>query len=139
MDTGIVLSVLYKTLRKKEPLRIPFAVRDKIRTRDLLVRSQTLYPAELHVHIYVVYLTTKKILNHPILFVNRISKISKPSEMSRINASNIRFLNLLRSIRQKCRKTQNPRFHLRTQAPGKSAWQPLRGDRPPHRRSRWKG
>ena len=25
-------------------------VRDKIRTRDLLVRSQTLYPAELHVH-----------------------------------------------------------------------------------------
>ena len=24
-------------------------VRDKIRTRDLLVRSQTLYPAELHV------------------------------------------------------------------------------------------
>ena len=27
-----------------------FHVRDKIRTRDLLVRSQTLYPAELHVH-----------------------------------------------------------------------------------------
>ena len=25
-------------------------VRDKIRTRDLLIRSQTLYPAELHVH-----------------------------------------------------------------------------------------
>ena len=28
-------------------------VRDKIRTRDLLVRSQTLYPAELHVHLQV--------------------------------------------------------------------------------------
>ena len=27
-----------------------FYVRDKIRTLDLLVRSQTLYPAELHVH-----------------------------------------------------------------------------------------
>ena len=27
-----------------------FHARDKIRTRDLLVRSQTLYPAELHVH-----------------------------------------------------------------------------------------
>ena len=26
-------------------------VRDKIRTRDLLIRSQTLYPAELHVHL----------------------------------------------------------------------------------------
>ena len=25
-------------------------VSDKIRTRDLLVRSQTLYPAELHLH-----------------------------------------------------------------------------------------
>lgn len=28
-------------------------VRDKIRTRDLLVRSQTLYPAELHVHYMI--------------------------------------------------------------------------------------
>ena len=27
-------------------------VSDKIRTRDLLVRSQTLYPAELHTHSY---------------------------------------------------------------------------------------
>ena len=27
-----------------------FDVSDKIRTRDLLVRSQTLYPAELHLH-----------------------------------------------------------------------------------------
>ena len=28
-------------------------VRDRIRTHDLLVRSQTLYPAELHVHSQV--------------------------------------------------------------------------------------
>ena len=28
-------------------------VRDRIRTHDLLVRSQTLYPAELHVHLQV--------------------------------------------------------------------------------------
>ena len=35
-------------------------VRDKIRTRDLLVRSQTLYPAELHTHICLS--TTNKIL-----------------------------------------------------------------------------
>ena len=27
-----------------------YDVSDKIRTRDLLVRSQTLYPAELHLH-----------------------------------------------------------------------------------------
>ena len=31
-----------------------FHVRDKIRTRDLLVRSQTLYPAELHVQLFAV-------------------------------------------------------------------------------------
>ena len=30
-------------------------VRDKIRTRDLLVRSQTLYPAELHVHFVLLF------------------------------------------------------------------------------------
>ena len=33
-------------------------VRDRIRTRDLLVRSQTLYPAELRTH----FVTTKCIL-----------------------------------------------------------------------------
>ena len=41
----------YKT--KKEPQTIWFAVKyvsDMIRTRDLLIRSQTLYPAELHSH-----------------------------------------------------------------------------------------
>ena len=31
-------------------LRAFHSVCDKIRTRDLLVRSQTLYPAELHIH-----------------------------------------------------------------------------------------
>ena len=30
-----------------------YDVRDRIRTHDLLVRSQTLYPAELHVHLQV--------------------------------------------------------------------------------------
>ena len=30
-----------------------YDVRDRIRTHDLLVRSQTLYPAELHVHSQV--------------------------------------------------------------------------------------
>ena len=37
-----------RTNRKKGFSR----VRDKIRTRDLLVRSQTLYPAELRTHIF---------------------------------------------------------------------------------------
>ncbi len=32
------------------------SVCDKIRTRDLLVRSQTLYPAELHIHIAAKHL-----------------------------------------------------------------------------------
>lgn len=30
-----------------------YDVRDRIRTHDLLVRSQSLYPAELHVHSQV--------------------------------------------------------------------------------------
>lgn len=29
------------------------SVHDMIRTRDLLIRSQTLYPAELHAHICI--------------------------------------------------------------------------------------
>ena len=40
-------------------------VREKIRTPDLLIRSQTLYPAELIAHFVVcsvVSLTTKKII-----------------------------------------------------------------------------
>ena len=39
--------------RAQKKLRLTtklFDVSDKIRTRDLLVRSQTLYPAELHLH-----------------------------------------------------------------------------------------
>ncbi len=34
------------------------SVCDKIRTRDLLVRSQTLYPAELHIHLTRHFITT---------------------------------------------------------------------------------
>ena len=37
-------------------------VRDKIRTRDLLVRSQTLYPAELHVHFTGDFSTASMII-----------------------------------------------------------------------------
>ena len=40
-----------------------FDVSDKIRTRDLLVRSQTLYPAELHLH-------SNNILYNEVGFVN---------------------------------------------------------------------
>ena len=41
-----------------------FDVRDKIRTRDLLVRSQTLYPAELHVRMeYSIIITTAVVIN----------------------------------------------------------------------------
>ena len=42
-----------RTTKKPENLDskgFPVSVCDKIRTRDLLVRSQTLYPAELHIH-----------------------------------------------------------------------------------------
>ena len=39
-----------------------FHVRDKIRTRDLLVRSQTLYPAELHVHFTGDFSTASMII-----------------------------------------------------------------------------
>ena len=44
-----------------------FNVREKIRTPDLLVRSQTLYPAELHapIHYSVTYyvLTSRSVVN----------------------------------------------------------------------------
>ena len=40
-----------KRAKKKNRLTaIPLSVRDRIRTHDLLVRSQTLYPAELRAH-----------------------------------------------------------------------------------------
>ena len=32
---------------------LKISVREKIRTPDTLVRSQVLYPAELHTHIYI--------------------------------------------------------------------------------------
>ena len=48
---------------KKKAVAIATAflrVSDKIRTRDLLVRSQTLYPAELPAHNYIsVFIATK--------------------------------------------------------------------------------
>lgn len=37
----------------KEPKRLNINVREKIRTPDLLVRSQTLYPAELRAHAVI--------------------------------------------------------------------------------------
>ena len=44
--------ILYK-VKKTDYIIIDFLnVREKIRTPDLLIRSQTLYPAELRVHIY---------------------------------------------------------------------------------------
>ena len=46
-------------------------VRDKIRTRDLLVRSQTLYPAELHVHFSAVFSTASMIID---MIYNLLSK-----------------------------------------------------------------
>ena len=42
------------------------AVSDMIRTRDLLIRSQTLYPAELHSHIpseQIIYYTNGIVLS----------------------------------------------------------------------------
>ena len=44
-----------RTTKKPENLDskgFPVSVCDKIRTRDLLVRSQTLYPAELRAHTF---------------------------------------------------------------------------------------
>ena len=49
-------------------------VRDKIRTRDLLVRSQTLYPAELHVHFTGDFSTASMIIVSWDAFVNQIFK-----------------------------------------------------------------
>ena len=49
-------------------------VREKIRTPDLLIRSQTLYPAELRAHFFLVQdfvsLTTKIILHSFLRIVN---------------------------------------------------------------------
>ena len=41
--------VLYTQKKLRQTTEL-YDVSDKIRTRDLLVRSQTLYPAELHLH-----------------------------------------------------------------------------------------
>ena len=56
-------------------------VREKIRTPDLLVRSQTLYPAELRAHIifvcfsYLCTSATKLIIAQRFLSVNNFFKI----------------------------------------------------------------
>ena len=44
-----IVSIIFVKLKKPCIVARLINVRDKIRTRDLLVRSQTLYPAELHV------------------------------------------------------------------------------------------
>ena len=55
-------------------------VREKIRTPDLLIRSQTLYPAELRAHIIFVCLSylctsaTKLIIAQRFLSVNNFFK-----------------------------------------------------------------
>ena len=54
-------------------------VRDKIRTRDLLVRSQTLYPAELPTH-FAALSATNSIVQQLDNFVNILFKISVFSE-----------------------------------------------------------
>ena len=51
----LVLLIITKT--KKEPAikQVPFGALKRIRTHDLLVRSQTLYPTELPAQIAVLF------------------------------------------------------------------------------------
>ena len=72
-------------MQKKQPpiFKRLFNVRERIRTLDLLVRSQTLYPAELHAHHTAItsslktykrfheFLSDFYILHHQTLSVNR--------------------------------------------------------------------
>ena len=58
-------------------LRDSVSVCDKIRTRDLLVRSQTLYPAELHIHLLTS--AADDIVSVNPLIVNRICRNLKIS------------------------------------------------------------
>ena len=56
---------------------------DTIRTRDLLVRSQTLYPAELHTHIQMLYIPAnvsprRVMLPYRVVCVKTILKIREP-------------------------------------------------------------
>ncbi len=65
---------------------------DTIRTRDLLVRSQTLYPAELHTHIQMLYIPANVSPRRVILPyrggpVNTLMIIQEPNFLgSRINS-----------------------------------------------------
>ncbi len=52
---------------------------DKIRTRDLLVRSQTLYPAELHTHSFrndIRYITSKPHICQAVFEINQSKSMS---------------------------------------------------------------
>ena len=68
-------------------------VREKIRTPDLLVRSQTLYPAELRAHIifvcfsYLCTSATKLIIAQRFLSVNNFFKIFQIIKMSTLNST----------------------------------------------------
>ena len=59
----MLMRQLLRKIRKKgiAPGDPPVSVREKIRTPDTLVRSQVLYPAELHAHV----LTTRAIVPFP--------------------------------------------------------------------------
>ena len=50
-DCGCFLYIKSEKEKSVYPEIYAFNVSDMIRTRDLLIRSQTLYPAELHSHI----------------------------------------------------------------------------------------
>ena len=64
-----------------------YDVRDRIRTHDLLVRSQTLYPAELHVHfIYRFSPATVCIVTAAGENVNRIFQFFQTMKSQAINA-----------------------------------------------------
>ena len=65
-----------------------YDVRDRIRTHDLLVRSQTLYPAELHVHfIYRFSPATVCIVTAAGENVNRIFQFFQTIKMSTLNST----------------------------------------------------
>ena len=52
-DCAFFVGFIFLDIKRKtaNPLVCGLDVSDMIRTRDLLIRSQTLYPAELHSHI----------------------------------------------------------------------------------------
>ena len=67
IKTVFLSHFLRKKKAKKEYLSslLKYSACDRIRTHDLLVRSQTLYPAELRTHInYVASVTQQMLLYH---------------------------------------------------------------------------